>query len=160
MDRAEYQGKADSGYEAPFDDSYWVIPELFLAGAFPDKWKLRTLMELDFKHIIDLTEEKEDCYFGDYDLYIEVLSRNPGRKPIQHEKIPIAAFDTPDMATMTMILDKIDSYINMKEKVFVHCHEGIRRTGAVVGCFLMNHDLANENNVLNKIKQLRRGDYY
>ena len=56
------------------------------------------------------------------------------------------------------ILDTIDSAINRGDNVYVHCWGGSGRTGTVVGCWLRRHDLVDADNVLGRLKKLRRGD--
>jgi protein-tyrosine phosphatase len=57
---------------------------------------------------------------------------------------------------MVRILNQIDLCIKHNKHVYVHCWGGKGRTGTVVGCYLIRHGLAEGNDVINKIKQLRR----
>ena len=57
---------------------------------------------------------------------------------------------------MVEILDLIDK-CNLENKiVYIHCWGGVGRTGTVVGCYLIRHNLANKNNVFETIDYLKR----
>ena len=46
--------------------------------------------------------------------------------------------------------------IKYDKSVYVHCWGGKGRTGKVVGCYLALHGFAVGNDVINKIKELRK----
>ncbi len=50
---------------------------------------------------------------------------------------------------------QIELFIDQGRPVYVHCLGGIGRTGTVVGCYLRRHGLADGNNVIEIIKDLR-----
>ena len=56
------------------------------------------------------------------------------------------------------ILDRIDAALDEGQNVYVHCWGGSGRTGTVVGCWLRRHDFVDADNVLGRLKILRRGD--
>ena len=57
---------------------------------------------------------------------------------------------------MVRILNQIDVCIKYDKPVYVHCCGGKGRTGAVVGCYLVRHGFAAGNDVIEKIKELRK----
>ena len=44
------------------------------------------------------------------------------------------------------------------DTLYVHCFGGIGRTGTVVGCWILRHGLATQENVIEVIARLRRAD--
>ena len=52
--------------DPPSANSYWVIPDRFVAGEYPGSWtpaqaatRLKTLLDAGIDHFIDLTEQGE-----------------------------------------------------------------------------------------------------
>ena len=71
-------------------------------------------------------------------------------------RFPITDKGVPSVDLMKKILDEID-YLQKKDiPTYLHCWGGIGRTGTVVGCWLRRHGLAERNNVLDKIFDLRK----
>jgi len=154
-------------YPTPYPRSYWVIPGRFLAGAFPgakDKGeavdKLRSLFDVGIRCIVNLMEPDErdhsGAHFVDYAPLFERIAAERGAS-VRCERFPIRDLGVPDAATMIMILDAIDESIEDGMPAYVHCWGGIGRTGTVVGCYLIRHNLADGQNVLEKIRALREG---
>jgi protein tyrosine/serine phosphatase len=144
----------------PILDSYWVIPQKFLAGEYPGgryfeeetRARLRSLLSLDINCFIDLTEP------GEQTPYSELLldEANGSGLAAEYYNFPIYDFDVPTHDEMQVVLDKIDEKLAENKSVYVHCYAGIGRTGTVVGCFLVRHGLSGEQ-ALEKIADLRRG---
>ncbi|EEF58615.1 dual specificity protein phosphatase [Pedosphaera parvula Ellin514] len=57
---------------------------------------------------------------------------------------------------MCSVLDRIDRSLADENPVFVHCWARRGRTGTVIGCHLMRHELATSENVISEISDLRR----
>ena len=72
------------------------------------------------------------------------------------KRFPITDKNVPSIELMKKVLDEIDRLKADEIPVYIHCWGGIGRTGTVVGCWLMRHGLAQRNNVLDKIFDLRR----
>jgi protein-tyrosine phosphatase len=65
-------------------------------------------------------------------------------------------FSVPTERQMVRILNQIDVCIKYDKPVYVHCWGGKGRTGTVVGCYLARHAFAAGNDVIEKIKGLRK----
>ena len=65
-------------------------------------------------------------------------------------------FSVPTERQMVRILNQIDVCIKYDKPVYVHCWGGKGRTGTVVGCYLARHGFAAGNDVIEKIKELRK----
>ena len=123
----------------PLAESYWVIPDRFLAGKYPGgknpqevERRLQPLLDAGFNAFIDLTEPGE---LPPYEPYLpeEVYY---ARKPIPDHGVPRQS------SHMTEILATLDAALNAGRRVYVHCRAGIGRTGTVVACHLIDRGLA------------------
>ena len=56
----------------------------------------------------------------------------------------------------TNVLEKINTSINNKEPVLVHCYAGQQRSCALVACYLIKYNNMTPNTAINYIKQKRR----
>ena len=70
---------------------------------------------------------------------------------------PIVDLSIPTRDEMTAILNTIDASLE-EGATYVHCWGGVARTGTVVGCWLLRHDLATPANVIDTIRSLRHAD--
>jgi hypothetical protein len=155
----EHVGKVAPPY------TYWVIEDQFLAGGYPSDFladrggkPLTSLLDAGIRTFIDLREEEETDPATDRpSSYHAILKKLADFRHVEFSciRIPIADLGIPSMWTMRLILDSIDSSLKDRQPVYVHCFGGLGRTGTVVGCFLMRHGIADESNVLDKIRELR-----
>ena len=156
------------GTEKPFARSYWVIPGKLLAGCYPDtqntdeaEQKLRALLNSGIRFIVNLMEVDEMDHGGsDFVPYEETFASLAQDLSISVAcaRHPIRDLSVPTNAGMIRILDEIDEAIYGGLPVYVHCWGGVGRTGTVVGCYLVRHQIATQSEVLDKIKHLRRND--
>lgn len=72
--------------------------------------------------------------------------------------MPIQDLSTPRTEFMVEILDRIDQAISQDKPVYVHCWGGKGRTGTVVGCYLARHGKASGEDVITKIRELRKNE--
>jgi hypothetical protein len=150
----------------PFDRSYWVIPDKLLAGYYPGdrhrdlmELKLQGLLDCGIRCVINLMEPNERDHgglpFEDYEPELKRMAKANGNSPVACHRIPIRDLDVPSPELMTQILDRIDASLDGNRFVYVHCWGGRGRTGTVVGCWLIRHGIADDENVLEKIRKLR-----
>lgn len=152
----------------PFARSYWVVPGLFLAGAYPGardageaREKANHLLDAGIRRVINLMEPHEVDFWGSLiSPYEEVLSEAAAKRGIhvEMERYPVVDMRIPEPERMRSILDSIDAAMETRVPVYAHCLGGIGRTGTVVGCFLIRHGLARAESVLEQIARLRRQD--
>lgn len=143
---------------SPFPDSYWVIPEKFLAGEYPGSldermaaYKIQRLLAANISHIIDLTCE------NDARPYLPLLQEEASLidRTVRHERHPIQDYFIPEAAEMKAILDSIDGAMAKNHNVYIHCLGGIGRTGTAVGCYLVRHGMRGDE-ALETIARLRK----
>jgi predicted protein tyrosine phosphatase len=149
-----------SAVPAPMIGSYWVLPYQLLAGEYPGEVepeptakRLQSLVMSGIRAFIDLTDEGEAM--PSYRNVLRRLSREESLE-ITYANISIKDGSVPTDCTMRCILDVIDRCIAEETPVFVHCWAGLGRTGAVVGCYLKRHGLAQDSDVIQKLAQLRK----
>jgi hypothetical protein len=140
----------------PFN-SYWVVPDQFMAGEYPgndydqgqSERRLDALIEAGITTFIDLTEEDERF------PYAPLLQERAGyyQVKINYQRFSIGDFGIPTEEKMRTILDAIQQAINIGEKPYVHCWAGMGRTGTVVGCYLAENGL-NGPEALLKVDEL------
>jgi Protein-tyrosine phosphatase len=117
----------------PLPNSYWVIPHRLLAGEYPiaadysdARARLARFREAGINSFIDLTEK------GELPEYRHLLPVHT-----HYQRSPIADTRVPASTTQILeLLSDIDAAIEAKRCLYVHCRQGIGRTGLVVGCYL------------------------
>lgn len=144
----------------PFERTYWIIPGKLLAGEYPASAnleesyrKLDGLYHAGIKAVINLTEENESNQHGiplfNYENYLTRLGIKVFRKPIKD-------VSTPAKDEMDDIIELIDKCLKGNQPVYFHCWGGVGRTGTVLGCYLLQHNMANRDNVFDFIDYLKR----
>ena len=147
-------------------DSFWVDKGALLAGPYPGAidraeaaQKLEAFLDVGIKTFLDLTEAGEPSRKdGPLQPYDGLLSEFARRRSItvRHVRMPIRDVNIPTTAAMEEILAFISATLAEREPVYVHCCGGIGRTGAVVGCWAIDHG-APRDSVIDEIAAQRAG---
>lgn len=148
----------------PTPSSYWVVENRLLAGAYPGSPdpdehhnKVQALLEAGVRTFVNLMEEDETDGqgqpFAPYDDVVRELC--PHARCL---RFPIKDLSAPSKRLMATICDEIDRSTADGSAAYVHCWGGVGRTGTVVGCWLLRHNLANPTNVLEVLMKLRQQD--
>ena len=148
----------------PTSSSYWVVPDLLLAGAYPGdpdpdehRRKMQTLVDANIRAFVNLMREDETNRAGvPFVPYVDLARQLCSEVVCVHH--PIRDLSVPTVSEMCGILDTIDQYLESGRAVYVHCWGGVGRTGTVIGCWLLRHRLAEPSDVLDVLMRLRQQD--
>lgn len=160
----ERQAASPTSIAPPTKSSYWVVPGKLLAGAYPGaptaeahRKKVEDLLDAGVRAFVNLMEEDETNHEGKtFNPYQDlVCSLAPDAAC---ERFAIKDLSIPTVDEMEKILSVIDSHLSEERTVYVHCWGGVGRTGTVVGCWMLRHGIATAEDVLGKLKSLRRQD--
>jgi hypothetical protein len=138
--------------DPPLPNTYWVVPDLILAGEHPSgatqadtTERLARLHEAGINYFIDLTEMDE---MPDYRGLLPVHSHYL-RCAIRDAEVP------SEVAQMQELQSRIRNARALGRRMYIHCRAGIGRTGLVVGCYLAEGGL-DGNSALEKLNLLWR----
>jgi hypothetical protein len=134
----------------PISESYWVEPGKLLAGEHPGHWdegivrrRLVGLLDAGIRVFIDLSNRRD--HIRPYKAQLEKICRDRGTvveyvwQPLPEDAVPERAED------VAHILRLIKSALDSGERVYVHCSDGVGRTGMVVGCWLVERGFDPED---------------
>lgn len=151
--------------QLPFPQSYWVVPGKLLAGQYPGapqpdeaRRRIAALCACGIRQVINLMEADEVNDQGQpFAPYMEQVYAFAAERGEQAgwSRHAIRDGGVPTQAMMRKILDAIDGAIGQGRTVYVHCWGGKGRTGTVVGCYLIRHNLAAPETALETIIRLR-----
>ena len=142
------------------------MPDQLMAGCYPGATdrgeahdRLDRILACNIRHFIDLMEPDElDFNARPFDPYV-FQAANIAMKlgvEVSFDRFGIKDTWVPSRIEMGRILDRIDSNIVQSKPVYLHCWGGRGRTGTVVGCYLARHGLAQGQQILKHIAELRK----
>jgi protein tyrosine phosphatase (PTP) superfamily phosphohydrolase (DUF442 family) len=105
-----------------------------------DAWS--ALAKLGVKTIIDLRREDEHS--------TQAEAQAVTAAGMQYINIPMKGVVAPSGEDVSRIL----TILNSPDPVFVHCHRGADRTGAVIACYRIAHDKWDRKQALHEAKSL------
>lgn len=119
--------------DPPLPNTYWVIPELMLAGEHPygtdeaeARQRLARLCGAGIDYFIDLTQ------LGEMPDYRGLLPKNA-----HYLRCAIRDMDVPrEIAQMQELQARIRNARALGRRTYIHCRAGIGRTSLAVGCYL------------------------
>ncbi len=130
----------------PIDNSFWVIPDVLLAGEHPGAAgeeemtrRLRRFLVSGVSQFIDLSD-KTECL-----NYEDILQRESGalgvesrycHHPIRDKGIPRSPVQ------MAAVFRDISDALCQGQVTYLHANRGVGRTGVAVGCYLVECGLA------------------
>ena len=141
----------------PNYNSYWVIPDQFMAGEYPGhpygagktEKRIDALLDAGITTFIDLTALNERI------PYEAVLQERAGyyQVKVQYHRFSIGDFGVPSATKMRVILDTIHNALANGSKPYIHCWAGMGRTGTAVGCYFVETGMSGAKSLL-KVDQL------
>lgn len=124
--------------DRPLPNTYWVIPNIILAGEHPygsdeaeTRERLKRLCAAGVDYFIDLTEHDE---MPDYRPLLPEHAHYL-RSPIRDAEVP------RDIAQMQELQSRIRNARALGRSMYIHCRAGIGRTSLAVGCYLVEGGL-------------------
>lgn len=133
----------------PISESYWVEPGVVLAGEHPGHWeeallkrRISRLLDAGVRVFVDLSSRGDVA--RPYRPMLERICR--GRGIIgKYVNYPLPAERVPEYAEeVVAILREIHRGVERGVRVYVHCSDGVERTGLVMGCWLVERGLDPE----------------
>ena len=143
----------------PFPKSYWVSPGRLLAGFYPGapapaeaSRKLEAIAGAGIRHVVNLMEADERNWdrqpFRPYEPEFEA-------RGITCVRLSVVDVSVPTVDQMAAILDDVDRSLATGRPTYIHCRGGKGRTGTAVGCWLVRHGLATQDDAVARIGELQ-----
>ncbi len=140
--------------------AWWVEPGRLLAGEYPGatttdeaERKLKLLVDAGVDSIVNLTSADEGLH--SYTGSLRAIAEHANRT-VRYVARPIPDIRAADNMFYDEIVTEVRAEINEGRLVYVHCWQGIGRTGTVVGCWLIDRGL-DYKSTITRIAELRAG---
>lgn len=111
-------------------------------GAQPTPEGLKNLAQLGIKTIVDLRHGKD--HTDSEEKAAEALG-------LKYVSVPMKGLDPPTDKQIASLLAVLNS--SNQTPVFVHCRQGMDRTGAVIACYRIAHDHWTNDKALAEAKE-------
>lgn len=126
----------------PISESYWVEPGRLLAGEHPGHWddgivrrRMTGLLDAGIRLFIDLSTQSDAVL--SYKAVLEKVCRDRGIYA-SYLSVPLRENAEPDhIEDVVFVLSAIQSEVQSGGRAYVHCSDGVGRTGMVAGCWLV-----------------------
>lgn len=148
--------------ELKIKGGFWLTPNLILIGSYPTglnetetNTNLGRLESLGIKQFIDLTEKGEKTSKG---LILPEYKSNLNNQ-VSYKRFAIRDKTAPTILKMVEILDFIDESISNLKPVYIHCRGGKYRTGTVIGCYLVRHNISTGDQAIGIERLIRRNTH-
>lgn len=139
---------------APFLGGYWLMDKLAI-GPTPlcfyghdTEQRIRGLRRAGVRRIVSLMDHDELLWSHD------ALTK-PWLEEFEHHLFPFPNGGVPSRRMMKLTLDVIDDSIQREQTTYVHCHNGLGRSGLVAACYAARHGVASGQAILNFITRRR-----
>ena len=125
--------------------NFHQVNEHIFRGAQPSAEGFQSLAKTGVKVVIDLRPAAEHSTAEE--------ARAVEAAGMRYVNVPIKSRTTPSNEQMGNIM----ALFNSGEPVFVHCHAGKDRTGAVIACYRIAHDGWKSDHALNEARSFGMG---
>lgn len=134
----------------PINECYWVEPGRLLAGEHPGHWdpsvvrrRMTALLDAGIRLFVDLSEPADAVH--PYKAILEKVCRDRGIYA-QYLSVPLRENAVPEhMEDVVFVLGAIHSELISGGRAYLHCSDGVGRTGMVVGCWLVERGCDRES---------------
>ncbi len=133
-----------SDADLPGVHNFQKVNEQVYRGAQPTELGFDTLAKLGIKTVVDLRQIGEHSQAEEQQF---VESRG-----MRYVSVPMKGMSTPTDEQVSSVLALLND--SSAGPVFVHCKRGADRTGAVIACYRIGHDLWNNTRALKEARSL------
>jgi len=136
----ETPGKVPSIVEVPGIPNFHQVNDHVFRGGQPAAEAWPSLAKLGVKTVIDLRREDEHSTAAE--------AQAVAAAGMNYFNVPMKGVVAPANGQIERVL----ALLNSQDPVFVHCHRGADRTGAVIACYRIAHDRWDRKQALREAK--------
>ena len=125
--------------------NFHQVNDHIFRGAQPTAQSWDSLAKLGVKVVVDLRRENED---GEHSTAAEAKAVQAAG--MRYVNVPMNGIVAPQEADIAKVLN----LLNGPDPVFVHCRLGKDRTGTVIACYRISHDLWKNKKALDEAKAI------